>query len=125
MHGAKPSVSSRLTDWLQADTDELITVQDDEFDRLIAAQRLCIARFTFFRDIDILILVLNNRRIISRRLSDYPFLQNATDQQLADYTVSATGVHWPQIDADLSLRGFLMEDAVAAVGTGVPTTFVA
>lgn len=110
--GGQPLVSSRLTDHLYADTDELVTVGGDEFDRLMAVEGLQINRFVFFRDLDLLLLILSNRRIISRRLSAYSFLQNAADQQLTDYTLSANGIHWPALDADLSLRGFLMEEVM-------------
>ncbi|GAB3642080.1 DUF2442 domain-containing protein [Spirosoma arcticum] len=110
--GVPPSVSSRLTDLLRSNTDEPVNSGGDEFDRLIAAERLRINRFVFFRDLDLLLLILTNRRIISRRLSDYSFMRNATDEQLTNYVVSANGVHWPALDTDLSLRGFLMEEAV-------------
>ena len=110
--GAQPLVSSCLANYLQTDADELIHVEGDEFDRLMAAEGLCINRFVFFRDLDLLLLILTNRRIISRRLSAYSFLQNASDQQLADYVLSTNGIHWPALDADLSLRGFLLEEAV-------------
>ena len=114
--GVQPSVSSRLTDYLYADTDELVNVEGDEFDRLIAVEGLRINRFVFFRDLDLLLLILTNRRIISRRLSTYSFLQNATDQQLTDYALSANGIRWPTLDTDLSLRGFLMEEVVLTNG---------
>ena len=110
--GAQPLVSSRLSDYLQIDADEPVHLDGDEFDRLIAAEDLRINRFVFFRDLDLLLLILTNRRIISRRLSAYSFLQNASDQQLTDYVLSTNGIHWPALDADLSLRGFLLEEAV-------------
>ncbi|WP_157580256.1 DUF2442 domain-containing protein [Rudanella lutea] len=113
--GTTPSVSNRLAAWLQDESEQPVTIREDEFDRLIAAQSLQIVRFVFFREIDMFILILNNRKIINRRLSEYPFLARATDAQLSDYSVSVTGIHWPQLDADLSLRGFLMQEAVAVV----------
>lgn len=39
-------------------------------------------------------------------LDDFPRLKYATDAQRADYTLSAGGVHWLQIDEDLSFDGF-------------------
>ncbi|AQG82641.1 hypothetical protein AWR27_21775 [Spirosoma montaniterrae] len=86
--------------------------QQDEFDQLIGSKGLRIARFAFFRDVDVFLLILSNRRIISRPLSAYPSLVSATDIQLTNYTISDSGIHWPLLDVDLSLRGFLMEDAV-------------
>jgi hypothetical protein len=108
--GVQPSVSSRLIGFLQGDLDSTSTVEGDELDQLIATQDLVINRFLFFRDLDMVLFVLTNRRIINRRLSAYPFLQKATDQQLTDFVVSANGISWPALDADLSLRGFLLEE---------------
>ena len=101
--GIQPSVSNRLADYLCADTDELADVPGDEFDRLLAADGLRINRFVFFRDLDLFLIILTNRRTISRRISAYSFLQNATDQQLTDYILSANSIRWPALDADLSL----------------------
>lgn len=115
--GVTPLVSSKLADYLSVEADESSDLQTDEFDRLIEAEDLRIGRFAFFRDMDIWLLILTNRSIIGRRLSDYAFLEKATDQQLEDYSLSATGIHWPSIDADLSLRGGVMEEAVKTFRT--------
>ncbi len=115
IHGTQPLVSSRLEEYLRDDSDESVSVQSDEFDRLLVMEDLCINRFVFFRDLDLFLIILTNRRTISRRISAYSFLQNATDQQVADYTLSANSIHWPALDADLSLRGFLMEEALIAL----------
>ncbi len=42
----------------------------------------------------------------------YPLLANASDEALAQYAVSKSGIHWPELDADLSLRGLLMSELV-------------
>ncbi|WP_128546548.1 DUF2442 domain-containing protein [Larkinella soli] len=57
-----------------------------------------------------MIVILNNRRIISRLLSSYALLNNAADDQLTEYELSDSGIHWPALDADLSRRGLLMEE---------------
>lgn len=113
MPGAQPLVSRRLAGYLQL-SDDLVNLREDDFDRLIAAERLRIGRFAFFRELDLFLIILTNRRVISRRLSAYSLLEKATDYQLNDYVISETGIHWPSVDADLSLRGFLLEDAVSA-----------
>lgn len=111
-NGAVPSVNNRLAAFLQDEDDTVFAVQGDEFDRLIARENLRIGKFAFFRDLDLMLVILTNRRIISRPLSAYSFLNTATDDQLADYAISASGIHWNSLDADLSLRGFLVEEAV-------------
>ena len=108
-------------DYLSVDPDDEISVLTDEFDRLISTEGLVIGRFAFFRDMDIWLLILTNQSIISRRLSDYPFLHSATDQQLETYIVSSTGIHWPLLDADLSLRGFLLEETLKTFRMSKPT----
>ncbi|MBD9179244.1 MAG: DUF5053 domain-containing protein [Odoribacter splanchnicus] len=39
-------------------------------------------------------------------LEDFPRLKNATKKQRENFTVSAFGIHWPDMDEDLSIEGF-------------------
>lgn len=39
----------------------------------------------------------------------YPRLAKATDQQRSNIELSPMGIHWPDIDEDLSIRGLLRE----------------
>ncbi|MBQ6210441.1 MAG: DUF2442 domain-containing protein [Prevotella sp.] len=39
-------------------------------------------------------------------LSDYPRLKSATPEQLQNYETDEFGIHWPDIDEDLSFEGF-------------------
>lgn len=110
--GAKHSVSNRLQNYLQTADDEVVLPYQDEFDRFIARENLQIVRAAFFRDIDMMLIILSNRLVISRPLSAYPFLEQADDTQLVTYYLTISGIHWPAIDADLSLRGFLIEEAM-------------
>ena len=40
----------------------------------------------------------------------FPRLYNATDAQRQNYTLSHFGIHWPDIDEDLSYEGFFNDD---------------
>ena len=40
----------------------------------------------------------------------FPRLYNATDAQRQNYTLSHFGIHWPEIDEDLSYEGFFDDD---------------
>ena len=40
----------------------------------------------------------------------FPRLYNATEAQRRNYTLSHFGIHWPDIDEDLSYDGFFHED---------------
>lgn len=120
MPGDKPLVSSRLQNFLkqsddQPNDDSPVYRAEDELDRLIQGENLRVVRFVWIRELDLALFVLNNRRIISQALSAYNTLALASDNDLATYTVSLSGIHWPTLDTDLSLRGLLMNEVVRAV----------
>lgn len=110
--GGKPSVSNRLANYLNGTDNEPMEIVDDEFDALINREQLRISRFVWVRELDLVLLILNDRRVISHSLSAYPLLAGASDEALAQYTVSESGIHWPELDADLSLRGLLMSEMI-------------
>ena len=64
---------------------------------------------TLHIDEDMLTVDLFDGRIISVPLSWYPKLFNATKEQLANWEIAGGGygVHWPDIDEDLSTEGLL------------------
>lgn len=49
---------------------------------------------------------LNNGEIGTEFFKDYSRLQNANPTQKANYKLSHFGIHWPDIDEDLSYQGF-------------------
>jgi hypothetical protein len=65
-------------------------------------------------DADRLIVDLMDGRTIAVPLAWYPRLLEATVDQRADWEIAGAGygIHWPQIDEDLSVEGLL---------TGIPT----
>lgn len=58
---------------------------------------------------DIMDVVLSDGRILSVPLAWYPRLAKAKSAQLKKFEISPSGygVHWPAIDEDLSVQGFL------------------
>lgn len=58
---------------------------------------------------DALEVRLRDGRQISAPLSWFPRLQEATPQQRAHWEAAAAGhgIHWPEIDEDLSIAGLL------------------
>jgi len=72
---------------------------------LRADERVKGVRFTE----DTLVVDLMDGRTISVPLTWYPRLLNASDAQRAKWQVSAAGygIHWPEIDEDLSTEGLL------------------
>jgi len=57
--------------------------------------------------IDQLIVLLNNKKIIKASLSEYKRLKKASQKQLEHFECDGMGIHWANLDEDLSLRGFL------------------
>ena len=54
-----------------------------------------------------LTVTLKDGRRITTPLWWYPRLRDATPEQRAGYELSPFGVHWPEIDEDLSVAGML------------------
>lgn len=54
-----------------------------------------------------LVVTLADGRRIATPLDWYPRLKRATAAQRANFEVMAMGIHWPDIDEDLSIAGML------------------
>ncbi len=79
----------------------------DPLDQLIFEKGLRIHQVWFDKSLDLIILLLNNRKILKRPISDFKRLATASEQQLHNFENDGIGIHWPDVDEDLSLRGFL------------------
>jgi hypothetical protein len=108
----QPFPSKDLTEFLSNQDDNEIVIETDDLDKIILNNNLKIRHFTVFRDLNLVAFILNNKKIIQRTLSSCPVLESAIDYDLYQYKISDTGIHWPEIDADLSLRGLLLEETV-------------
>jgi hypothetical protein len=87
----------------------------DAIDDVILNQGLRIKDLYFDKELDLMLIILNNRKVLKRSISDYKMLANASIADLQTYQVSKTGVHWDMLDEDLSLRGFLEEELLNTV----------
>ena len=61
-------------------------------------------------DADSLVVGLVDGRTISVPLAWFPFLSSASPSQLKEWEIlgDGEGIHWPQLDADLSVSGLLL-----------------
>ncbi|WP_143828734.1 DUF2442 domain-containing protein [Dyadobacter fermentans] len=110
--GTTPSISKELQILLtEAGDDDVIDIADD-LDRMILDSGLQIRHFGFARDLDLALFILTNKRVITRSLSSFPDLKKAEDYDLDQYRISEMGIHWPELDVDISLRGLLQEEKV-------------
>jgi len=83
-------------------------------DVLIHEKGLRIHSVYFNTDLDMMLVILNNKKVIQRNISDFKLLKNATLQQLENYENEGVGIYWKDLDEDLSLRGFLVNELIAA-----------
>lgn len=87
----------------------------DPIDKMIFEEGLRIKSVHFDKDIDLMLIVLNNKKVLERSISISERLKGATLQQLQNYQISRTGIHWPALDEDLSLRGFIKDEMLQAL----------
>ncbi|MEJ0076345.1 MAG: DUF2442 domain-containing protein [Alphaproteobacteria bacterium] len=57
-----------------------------------------------------LLVTLADGRRITTPLDWYPRLKAATPAQRANFEIGAMGIHWPDVDEDLSVVGMLKEN---------------
>lgn len=84
----------------------------DAIERLIFEEGLRIQAIDIHPELDVMLIVLNSKAVLHHRLSSYPGLKKADKEALASYELIAggTGVHWPLLNEDLSLKGFLRDE---------------
>jgi hypothetical protein len=89
----------------------------DTLEHIIFEGGLRIMAVHFHVDMDLMLVVLNNKRVMRRSISGSPRLGKATVDQLNNYLLitDGVGIHWPELDEDLSLKGFLKEELAQAV----------
>ena len=86
--------------------------QYDAIESLIFTDGLRIEALDFHPDQDLMLVILNTKVVLTQNLSSYKSLRAADKSQLLQYELvgCGTGVHWPILDEDLSLKGFLQNE---------------
>ena len=84
----------------------------DSLEKIIFEEGLRIQTLDIHKELDLLLIILNTKAILRQKISSYSKFKNATEQQLNKYELIAkgAGVHWPELDEDLSLKGFLKDE---------------
>ncbi|MBS1605416.1 MAG: DUF2442 domain-containing protein [Bacteroidetes bacterium] len=94
--------------------------QFDPIESLNMNAGLSIEALDFHPEQDMMLVVLNTKIVLNQSLSAYSSLKHADKSQLQRYILFAggTGVHWPELDEDLSLKGFLQSELRKVVKAG-------
>jgi len=81
----------------------------DALEQLIFEEGIRIKEIDVHPDMDILLIILNTGSVLQEKISKYPRLRNASLAALKTYELigKGTGIHWSELDEDLSLKGFL------------------
>ena len=89
----------------------------DEIEKIIYEHGLRIKAIHFHKDVDLMLIILNNKKVLQRSISEFKRLKSATEKQLNNYKFigKGTGIHWPDTDEDLSLKGFLKYEMLTLI----------
>lgn len=89
----------------------------DPLDKVIFEQGLRIKKLFFDTELDLMLVLLTNGRVLNLKLTGFGRLSNATAEQLTDYTLEndGTAVSWESLDEDLSIRGFIKQAALEEI----------
>lgn len=75
-------------------------ISDEDLEAMEPVQATC-------TDAELIVTLANGQKVVTP-LWWYPRLLQATPAQRASYELSPFGVHWPEIDEDLSIEGMLV-----------------
>lgn len=82
----------------------------DSLDLLVFEQGIRTIDVFFNFEVNLIIVLLNKKRLIKRPLSEFNKSQKASKSDLFNNETDGIDIHWPKVDEDLSLRGFLKYD---------------
>lgn len=84
----------------------------DAIEQIIFDEGLRIETIDFHIELDLMLVVLNSKAILQQKISAYTTLKNATKQALENFSLisNGLGIHWNELDEDLSLKGFLQDE---------------
>lgn len=84
----------------------------DAVEKIIFEDGLRIVAIDIYKELDLMLIILNTSAILRQKISSYPTLKTASKDALNHYQIIAdgTGIHWPSLDEDLSLKGFLRDE---------------
>jgi hypothetical protein len=84
----------------------------DSIEKLIYDEGLRIETVDIHPELDIMLVILNTKAVLHQRLSSYERLKTGNKDALLQYELigKGTGIHWPLLDEDLSLKGFLRDE---------------
>jgi Protein of unknown function (DUF2442) len=89
----------------------------DPIEKMIYEEGLRIEAVDMHPELDVMLILLNTKAILRQTLSAHKRLAAADKTALLKYELigNGTGVSWPELDEDLSLKGFLRDELRSVV----------
>ncbi|MFN8259107.1 MAG: DUF2442 domain-containing protein [Bacteroidales bacterium] len=89
----------------------------DPLDILIFEKGLRIKSVISDKELDLMVLILTNGKIIKTKVSGIQLFNNASQKELDNWKLvgGGVGLHWEDLDEDLSLKGFIKETAITNI----------
>ena len=83
----------------------------DTIEKLIYEEGLRIEAIDFHPELDVMLIVLNTKAVLHQKISSHKNLSGAdkTILQQFEFIGNGIGIHWPLLNEDLSLKGFLTD----------------
>lgn len=84
----------------------------DTIERLIFEEGLRIEAIDLHPELDLMLVILNTKAVLHQKISSHERLKTSDKKLLQQYELisNGTGIHWPLLDEDLSLKGFLRDE---------------
>ncbi len=98
----------------------------DSLEQMIYENKLRISSIDFHKEINMMLVLLNTGMVLKTWIYNFPLLKNASESQLRNYRLigGGTRVHWLDLDEDLSLKTFLVDEFKRQViGNPTNTTY--
>jgi hypothetical protein len=89
----------------------------DPFDRLIFEKGLRIKQIMADKNLNTMIILLNNGEALKVPVNHFERLKHASQSDLDKWTLTGdgAGIRWEDIDEDLSLKGLIRDSALTSI----------
>ncbi len=89
----------------------------DSIEKIIYEDGVHIEAVDIHPELDVMLIVLNTKAVLHQKISSYKLFKAADKKSLLQFEFigEGTGIHWPLLDEDLSLKGFLRDELLQVV----------
>ena len=111
------NIKSVLSEFQDEEVVNIYSSTMNALEKRIHLDGLRIKALHFHHDLDLMLIVLTNKKVLTHPISSSQLLADATEEQRNHYELigKGVGVHWPDLDEDLSLKSFLQEEIIRSV----------